>query len=119
MFCKYCKVGTYTELCQCLKTNETCYFVRRCNTEKRWKPLNSMYNCKLQKEEVVLKHDEYKVRFEHKGNLYIEIGDRVIKKQNPYDYVPNAVKMVNINGEMYFKEFAPKAAKKRNKEKEI
>ena len=65
--------------------------------------------CKLRKPErsITLNKNEYKVRFEKDGELYIEMGDYVIQKKNPYDYIPEKVTMIKVGGEMYFEGFVP------------
>lgn len=71
-----------------------------------------------------MKNNEYKVRFEKDGDLYIEMGDYVIQKKNPYDDIPEKVTLIEIDGELYFEGFVPQAqeevvaekvAKKKNK----
>ena len=64
-----------------------------------------------------MKNGEYLVRFEKDGDLYIEVGDYVIYKKNPYDYVPEKVEMVQIDNEIYFKGFEPKGSKEQTKSK--
>lgn len=58
----------------------------------------------------------YSVRFESKGKLYVEYNGRVIKIANPFDYVPEAVELVQVENELYVKGFEPKIKKE---EKEI
>lgn len=71
-----------------------------------------------------MKNNEYKVRFEKDGDLYIEMGDYVIQKKNPYDDIPEKVTLIEVDGELYFEGFVPqaqdevvveKATKKKNK----
>ena len=71
-----------------------------------------------------MKNNEYKVRFEKDGDLYIEMGDYVIQKENPYDDIPEKVTLIEVDGELYFEGFVPqaqeevvveKATKKKNK----
>ena len=74
-----------------------------------------------------MKNNEYKVRFEKDGDLYIEMGDYVIQKKNPYDDIPEKVTLIEVDGELYFEGFVPqaqeeqkevvveKASKKKNK----
>jgi len=82
--------------------------------------------CTLRQPErsIVLKNNEYKVRFEKDGDLYIEMGDYVIQKKNPYDDIPERVTLIEVDGELYFEGFVPgaqeevvveKATKKKNK----
>ena len=54
-----------------------------------------------------MKNNEYKVRFEKDGDLYIEMGDYVIQKKNPYDDIPEKVTLIEIDGELYFEGFVP------------
>ena len=67
--------------------------------------------CKLRQPErsIVLKNNEYKVRFEKDGDLYIEMGDYVIQKKNPYDDIPEKVTLIEVDGELYFEGFVPQA----------
>lgn len=108
--CPYCEKGSYFGFCTCIKNGNICPFMRRCNMEHTWLPIDSMNTCTLREPERVieLKSGEYLVRFEKDGDLYIEVGDYVIYKKNPYDYVPEKVEMVQIGNEMYFKGFEPK-----------
>ena len=100
--------------------------MRRCNVEHKWLPIDSMDVCTLRQPErsIVLKNNEYKVRFEKDGDLYIEMGDYVIQKKNPYDDIPEKVTLIEVDGELYFEGFVPqeqeeviveKATKKKNK----
>jgi len=67
--------------------------------------------CRLRQPErsIVLKNNEYKVRFEKDGDLYIEMGDYVIQKENPYDDIPEKVTLIEVDGELYFEGFVPQA----------
>ena len=56
-----------------------------------------------------MKNNEYKVRFEKDGDLYIEMGDYVIQKKNPYDDIPEKVTLIEVDGELYFEGFVPEA----------
>lgn len=56
-----------------------------------------------------MKDNEYKVRFEKDGDLYIEMGDYVIQKKNPYDDIPEKVTLIEVDGELYFEGFVPQA----------
>lgn len=108
--CEYCEKGSYFGFCTCTKSHETCPFMRRCNVEHDWLPIDAMDRCTLRRPErrIELKQGEYKVRFEKNGDLYIEIEDYVIQKKNPFDHIPEKVEMVKIDNEMYFKGFEPK-----------
>ena len=117
--CEYCEKGSYFGFCTCTKSHEICPFMRRCNVEHDWLPIDAMDKCTLREPErrVKLKQGEYKVRFEKDGDLYIEIEDYVIQKKNPFDYIPETVEMVRVDNEMYFKGFEPKAKEEPKKEK--
>lgn len=56
-----------------------------------------------------MKNNEYKVRFEKDGDLYIEMGGYVIQKKNPYDDIPEKVTLIEVDGELYFEGFVPQA----------
>lgn len=113
MICEYCQIADYNGFCHCGKDGDICAFMRRCQTEHRWKPLESMDKCKLRKEGKPVPKGQYKVRFELKGTLYVEMGDFVREIKNPYGYVPEFVEVVQIDGVYYIKEFAPKVAPKK------
>ena len=63
-----------------------------------------------------MKNNEYKVRFEKDGDLYIEMGDYVIQKKNLYDDIPEKVTLIEVDGELYFEGFVPQAQEKDQKE---
>lgn len=118
-FCPYCKVDSYESYCICSKTGNICVFVRRKPCIMQWSPLESMVNCKLRQEEVVMSDNEKKVRFAKNNKLFVEIDDFVIEINNPYDYCPDYVDVININNIYYIKGFEPKKTemkKKINKE---
>lgn len=112
MLCKYCIIGKYEEFCTCSKSGEVCPFMRRCITDHCWKPLDSMDKCKARKDEIIVPKGSNKVRFELYGELYVEDGDFVYAIKNPYDYTPQFVKIVNVDGEWYIEGFEPKKATK-------
>ena len=120
MFCKYCNIAEYNKFCTCAKNGEICPFVRRCTNERRWKPLDTMSKCKLGKDEVVVPKGQNKVRFALHGELYVEDGEFVYSIKNPYDYVPEFVEIVDIDGIKYIKGFEPqiKSSKKKKKDEE-
>ena len=49
-----------------------------------------------------------KVRFELHGELYVEDGDFVYAIKNPYDYTPQFVEIINVDGVWWVKGFEPK-----------
>ncbi len=100
--CEYCEIGSYFGLCTCMKSHEVCPFMRRCNVEHKWLPINSMDVCTLRQPErsIVLKNNEYKVRFEKDGDLDI----------------PEKVTLIEVNGELYFEGFVPQAQEEEQEE---
>lgn len=62
-----------------------------------------MATCKFKQEPVQLNKGEYKVRFEHKEKLYVEIGNQVMVFKNPFNYIPQVVKLKKVNGEYRIK----------------
>ena len=63
-----------------------------------------------------MKNNEYKVRFEKDGDLYIEMGDYVIQKKNPYDDIPEKVTLIEVEGELDFEGFVPQAQEEKQEE---
>lgn len=114
-FCPYCKVDSYESYCICSKTGNICVFVRRKPCIMQWSPLESMVNCKLRQEEVVMSDNEKKVRFVKNNKLFVEVDDFVIEVLNPYDYEPNVVELVEVDGVYYVKGFEPKKETKKTK----
>lgn len=118
-FCEYCKVGAYSSYCTCKITGEICPFVRKFPCIQQWKPLDAMNNCKIRKDENMIPTGENKVRFVKNGKLFVEIEEFVVEILNPFDYDPQTVAVVNVDGEYYVKGYEPKkkATKKYTKEK--
>lgn len=114
-FCPYCKVDSYESYCICSKTGNICVFVRRKPCIMQWSPLESMVNCKLRQEEVVMSDNEKKVRFVKNNKLFVEVDDFAIEVLNPYDYEPNVVELVEVDGVYYVKGFEPKKETKKTK----
>lgn len=108
IFCEYCIVAPYNSYCRCTKTNDICLYTYKCVKEKRNRPTPQMQNCKFRKDDSIPK-DEYRVRFEDKGYLYVEVGNKIKKIKNTFDYTPDSVKL-DENGELVVK----KKSKRRN-----
>lgn len=92
--CEDCIIGDYEEYCKCKLSGDICPYVRRCTTNRVWLPLDSMPHCILEKEK-----NHGNVRFEKKGYLYIDTVDGVVKVKNPFNFVPNNVKVIKNKGE--------------------
>ncbi len=88
--CEYCIVGDYSSYCTCSKTDDICPYTYRCTVELRHKPTKGMKQCKLRKDKPIPKK-AYKIRFEKKGKLFVEVDDYVIEFDNPFNYVPEYV----------------------------
>lgn len=89
MECKYCIVGDYNDHCYCQKQkapNNICPHVRRCNKLLEWVALSYMKDCPMSK-------SGGNVVMEKRGNLYVDLGDKTVVVKNPYDYVPDNVKV--------------------------
>ena len=90
--CEDCIVAKYDSFCKCKLTGETCFFVRRCTTNREWVSLDSMSRCPIHTNK-----NKGNVRFEKKGFLYITTDEGVVKILNPYDYIPQNVNIVKDN----------------------
>lgn len=112
MICPYCEIGSYFGMCTCkVVANSPCPFMRRCNVEHRWLPLESMNSCTRrakEKEVSTLMANEHRVEFESKGKLYININGQMKRIPNPFDYIPKAVELVEVDGQWYIKGYEPK-----------
>jgi hypothetical protein len=88
----------------CKKSNDICPFSRFCRTQNKVIPTNSQDNCLLRTKKEV-PEGCCNVRFEKKGKLYVDYEDRVIVVVNPYDIVPDYVKIGirRKSGEFYVK----------------
>ena len=122
MLCPHCQLGSYFGTCTCLINNDPCPLVRRCNVEHKWLPLSSMDRCRLRMHESKVKNmssNKNIVRFESKGKLYVEYNGRVVKINNPYDYTPDGVEIVEVDGQIYIKGFEPKQPVKYDEVEEV
>ena len=93
MDCPYCDVVDYSAIPTCKKQGGSiCPNVRRCTKEMRWKPLDFMSQCPWRSKPTG------NVQFERHGYLYVQVGDEVIKVENPYDYIPDNVELRKYKG---------------------
>lgn len=78
---------------KCRVNNNFCPFVYYCGRIKAYKELDrARKGCKYMTEVKV--PDGYKkVEHERRGYLYINMGEEVVKVLNPFDYVPQFVKI--------------------------
>lgn len=63
--------------------------------------------------------NEYPVRFESKGKLYVSINGFIERIVNPFDYVPDKVDIKFVDGKPYIKGFEPKVEKVSTKKKKV
>lgn len=82
----------------CQKTNNICPWVSWCAKINGWKERAGMEKyCKYLKIKEV--PDGYNlVQFEKNGFLYVVVGNETIKMQNPFDYIPDFVKIYKSKG---------------------
>ena len=126
MICEYCEIGDYFGTCRCAKENSICPFMRRCNVEKRWLPLNTMDGCRIRTEveKVDMVDGKYNVLFEKNGQLYVDVDDNVVKVNNPFEAMPRTVNVNAVDGVYYVAGYEPKPraekknTKKKNRKKE-
>ena len=110
MMCPHCEIGSYFGTCKCMVANAPCPFMRRCNMEHRWLPLDSMNTCTRrtrEREVSMLMADEYRVEFESKGRLYVNINGQIERIENPFNYTPEKVKIVFVEDKPYVKGYEP------------
>lgn len=78
---------------KCLKTNSQCPYLYFCTKHNRWKELKNFPEvCKIVEQENI-KKGFYKVCFEKRGNLYVEVDGYIRIVANPYDTTPQYVKV--------------------------
>ena len=77
----------------CTQNDGICPWAFWCGKDSVWKERDSSIKyCKLL-QEVQIPKGYCKVEFERRGYLYISYNDEIIKVQNPFDDVPNFVKV--------------------------
>lgn len=90
--------------------------------EHKWLPLDSMNGCTRKtraKEVSVLMANEYRVEFESKGKLYININGQMKRIPNPFDYTPKVVELVEVDRQWYIKGYEPKPVVKEEPKVEL
>ncbi len=87
----------------CIINKQNCPFVYFCNKNNKWLPSKFMpVDCKI-KSNVVIPKGQYRVCFSRHNELYVQVGDRTLVFENPFDYVPTFVKLVKKNGKWAIK----------------
>ena len=119
MFCKYSiedieldNLGWNKRICTIL--NEICPFQYKCNQINNWRNYDNLekkctiYNKEREKE--YMKQGKYKVLYENRGKLYIELDSETsIVVPNPFkEDIPKGVDLVKVNDEYFVEGFEPK-----------
>lgn len=91
---------------ECTILKKQCPYVYFCNKIKKWKEMNTMpANCKVKQKEII-PSGYYKVCFEKRGNLYIDINGHIEIVPNPFNIVPLYVKATKLkSGKWRLKEY--------------
>jgi len=101
----------------CKQTDNICVYQYYCPQVKKYKLNNREGGCIMyNKEKKTLNKNQYNVRFEKRGILFVEIDNYVQEFKNPYDYIPESVELARVNGEWFIKGFEPKIKEKSKKE---
>ena len=119
MFCKYSiedikldNLGWNKRICTIL--NEICPFQYKCNQINNWRNYDNLekkctiYNKEREKE--YMKQGKYKVLYENRGKLYIELDSETsIVVPNPFNEdIPKGVDLVKVDNEYFVDGFEPK-----------
>lgn len=122
MSCKYSKRESEPDASDwyklsCTIINDICPFQYRCYKINNWKSQDNLdKKCvyyKKEEDKSYMKQGEYKVLYEKRGMLYIELNqDTSIGIPNPFNNVPSGVDVVKIKDKYYIKGYEPKAEKK-------
>lgn len=119
MFCKYSiedikldNLGWNKRICTIL--NEICPFQYKCNQINNWRNYDNLekkctiYNKEREKE--YMKQGKYKVLYENRGKLYIELDSETsIVVPNPFkEDIPLGVDLVKVDNEYFVDGFEPK-----------
>lgn len=119
MFCKYSiedikldNLGWNKRICTIL--NEICPFQYKCNQINNWRNYDNLekkctiYNKEREKE--YMKQGKYKVLYENRGKLYIELDSETsIVVPNPFkEDIPKGVDLVKVDNEYFVDGFEPK-----------
>ena len=119
MFCKYSiedikldNLGWNKRICTIL--NEICPFQYKCNQINNWRNYDNLekkctiYNKEREKE--YMKQGKYKVLYENRGKLYIELDSETsIVVPNPFkEDIPKGVDLVKVDNEYFVEGFEPK-----------
>ena len=81
------------DYCRCTKKEgePICPHVYRFTKLQIWKQLDGMFNCPM-------RQNQGNVKMARHGYLYVQVGDQLIKVENPYDYIPDNVHLSKYKG---------------------
>ena len=89
-----CKYIVDKNICSILKQN--CPYVFFCTKVNEWRELKTMpKNCKI-KNQAETPQGYYKVCFEKRGNLYVDMNGHIEIIPNPFDEIPLYVKATKL-----------------------
>lgn len=119
MFCKYSiedikldNLGWNKRICTIL--NEICPFQYKCNQINNWRNYDNLEKkCtiyKKEREKEYMKQGKYKVLYENRGKLYIELDSETsIVVNNPFGKdIPKGVDLIKVDNEYFVDGFEPK-----------
>ena len=119
MFCKYSiedikldNLGWNKRICTIL--NEICPFQYKCNQINNWRNYDNLEKkCTIynkEREKSYMKQGKYKVLYENRGKLYIELDSETsIVVPNPFkEDIPKGVDLVKVDNEYFVEGFEPK-----------
>jgi len=93
----------YREDNNCLKINNVCPWVSWCSQINGWKERAGMEKyCKYLKSKNA-PEGYYLVEFSKKGFLYVTVNNETIKIKNPFNYIPDFVRVYKNKGEWKIK----------------
>lgn len=119
MFCQYSiedikldNMGWNKRICTIL--NEICPFQYKCNQINNWRNYDNLEKkCtiyKKEREKEYMKQGKYKVLYENRGKLYIELDSETsIVVNNPFGKdIPKGVDLIKVDNEYFVDGFEPK-----------
>lgn len=86
---------------QCSLTKSQCPFMYYCPKRNAWR--NTCYmtsNCNVKRKAEAPK-GYCRVRFERKGYLYVDLGEKTVAIKNPFEDVPDFVKVTKLKNGNY------------------
>ena len=99
-----CKYIVNENICSILRQN--CPYMYFCTKINKWRKSKAMpINCKV-KDRVEAPEGYYKVCFEKRGNLYVDINGHIEIISNPFEEIPLYIKATKLkNGKWRLKKY--------------